>query len=112
MTMAEQPTLLSFAPVEWRRRGLALLPATRGRSIGRTFTSGILGTCLLLLGAARAEATPITWHWAGPVSGYACIFGGCTPGLDTAVPLGTTVDVFVTLDPDLAPPNPSTPCYR
>ena len=56
----------------------------------------------------------ITWHWSGPVTGYV----GCTPGincgvtLDTVVPLGTTVDVFVSIDPLLPPPNPARPCYR
>jgi hypothetical protein len=58
-------------------------------------------------GVARAEATPITWHWAGPVTGHI----GPTSGgasLSTVVPLGTTVDVFVTLDPDAPYLNPAT----
>ena len=106
-TMTEQPKLLSFAPAEWRSKALALIPATRGRlPIGRTLTSAILGTCLLLLSVARAEAAMITWHWAGPVTGHiGSPFGG--PSLDTVVPLGTTVDVFVSLDPDAAYLNPA-----
>jgi len=111
--MTEQPTLLSCAPLEWRSRG-ALLPATRGRRpIGRTLTSGILGTCLLLLGVARAEAATMTWHWAGPVSGYLCAAGGtCSITLDTVVPLGTTVDVFVSFESDFPTyPDPLRPCY-
>jgi hypothetical protein len=96
MTMMELSTLLSFAPVEGRNRRVALL----------------LGTCLVLLGVARAEAATITWHWAGPVTGYTCVFGPCGPTtLDSVVPLGTPVDVFVSLDPDAAPSNPSLPCY-
>jgi len=70
---------------------------------------------VLLLGAARAEAAPITWHWAGPVTGYAgqsCNPGFNCPTLDRVVPLGTTVDVIVSLDPDLPPPNSRTPCNR
>jgi hypothetical protein len=72
---------------------------------------------VLLLGVARAEAGMITWHWAGPVTGYA----GCIPGvtapvcgvtLDTVVPLGTTIDLFVSIDPLLPPPDPGRPCYR
>lgn len=48
--------------------------------------------------AATAEAAMITWHWAGPVTGHiGPTFGG--PSLDTVVPVGTTVDVFVSLDP-------------
>ena len=56
----------------------------------------------------------ITWHWTGPVTGYA----GCPPGsvcglpLDTVVPLGTRIDVFVSFDPALPPVNPGLPCYR
>jgi hypothetical protein len=66
------------------------------------------------LGVARAEAAPITWHWSGPVSGYS----GCTPGfdcgttLDTVVPLGTTIDVSVSLDPERPPSNPQSLCNR
>ena len=96
MTMTEVSTLLSFAPVEWRHRRVALL----------------LGACLVLLGVARAEAATITWHWAGPVTGYSCVFGPCITTLDTIVPLGTTVDVFVSFASDFpTSPNPSLPCY-
>jgi hypothetical protein len=68
---------------------------------------GILGTGLVL-GVSKAEAATIIWHWAGPVTGYSSSFG-CNPGfdcptLDTVVPLGTNVDVFVSLDP-ATPPN-------
>lgn len=69
------------------------------------------------VGVARAEAEMITWHWAGPVTGYSFGFT-CAPGsdcgsaLETVVPLGTTIDVFVSLDPDFPPPNLLSPCYR
>ena len=94
--MKELSTLLSFAPVEWRNRRVALL----------------LGTCLVLLGVARAEAATITWHWAGPVTGYTCGLGSCGPiTIDTVVPLGTPVDVFVSFAPDFPTyPNPAVPC--
>jgi len=97
MTMTELSTLLPFVKVDWRNRSVALL----------------LGTCLLLLGVARADAATITWHWAGPVTGYTCVFGPCGPTtLDTVVPLGTTVDVFVSFGSDFPTyPNPSIPCY-
>jgi hypothetical protein len=36
----------------------------------------------------------------------------CGATLDTVVPLGTSIDVFVSLDPDRPPPNPQSPCYR
>ena len=59
------------------------------------------------LGVSTAEAGMITWHWAGPVTGYSGnAFGG--PTLDEVVPLGTPVDVFVTLDPDAPYLNPRT----
>ena len=75
-----------------------MLPlARRQRPVGKPLTSGILATCLLLFGVARAEAEIITWHWAGAVTGY--IGGGIGPTLDTVVPLGTAVDVYVSLDP-------------
>jgi hypothetical protein len=58
---------------------------------------------LLLLDVSRAEAALITWHWAGPVTGHSfaspCNPGFDCPTLDTVVPVGSTVDVFVTLDP-------------
>jgi hypothetical protein len=66
-----------------------------------------------LICVARAEAGPITWHWSGPVTGYSgCQPGSdCGPTLDTVVPLGTTVDVFLSLDPGVpSHPNPSVPC--
>lgn len=68
---------------------------------------------LLALGVSRAEAGMITWHWAGPVTGYVgCSPGSCGETLDTVVPLGTPVDVFVSLDPARPSPNPGFPCYR
>ena len=112
--MKNQPTF-SFDRVEWRTGALALLRATRRRPIRKTLTSGIVATFLLLLGTLSAEADPITWHWAGPVTGYLCAAGGTCPiTLDTTVPLGTTVDVFVTmnLNPVGAPSNPVIPCNR
>src|SRR5688572_10892009 len=59
---------------------------------------------LLAVGVSRAEADMITWHWAGPVTGHLFAFGQCPPGadcgprLESVVPVGTTVDVFVSLD--------------
>lgn len=59
------------------------------------------------LGVAKAEAALITWHWAGPVTGYSGDpLGG--PSLATVVPLGATVDVFVSLDPTAPYLNPAT----
>ena len=77
----------------------------------------VVVSSLLLLGVSRAEAGLITWHWAGPVTGYAFMFPcapgvDCGPTLDTVVPLGTTVDVFLSIDPLRPPPNPQSPCYR
>jgi PEP-CTERM motif len=74
----------------------------------------VLLSGVLLLGVPRAEAGMITWQWAGPVNGYV----GCPPGaecgarFDEVVPLGTNVNVFVSLDP-LVPTNPnfSTSCF-
>jgi hypothetical protein len=58
-------------------------------------------------GAATAEAGMITWHWAGPVTGYVGDgFGG--PTLDAVVPLGTPVDVIVSFDPGAPYLNPAT----
>ena len=83
-------------------------PVTRRqRPIGRALTSGVLATCVLLFGVARAEAEIITWHWAGAVTGYIGVTGIGLPTLDTAVPLGTPVDVFVTLDPEASFLNPA-----
>ena len=52
---------------------------------------------------ATAEAGMITWHWAGTVTGYSGVDFG--PTLDAVVPLGTPVDLFMTLDPDALPLN-------
>lgn len=57
---------------------------------------------VIVLGVAKAEASIMTWHWAGPVTGYSgfpCNPGFDCPTLDTIVPLGTTIDVLVSLDP-------------
>jgi hypothetical protein len=81
--------------------------------VGRRQRMCLLAACLLV--AARADADPMTWHWAGPVNGYACTTGApCPITLDTTVPLGTTVDVFVTLNlnPVGSPSNPAIPCNR
>lgn len=67
-----------------------------------TLTFGVFIAWLLLLGVTRADAATITWHFAGPVTGYSCMSPNCMPGdiaIDAVVPLGTTVDVFVTIDP-------------
>ena len=64
----------------------------------------MLVAALTTAGVAKTEAALITWHWAGPVTGY--IGGGIGPTLDTAVPLGTPVDVFVSLDPNATFLNP------
>ena len=56
-------------------------------------------------GAARAKAGLITWHWAGPVTGYTSAPVGLK--LESVVPLGTPVDVFLTFDPDAPFLNPA-----
>lgn len=63
----------------------------------------------LFFSVSSAEAGTITtWHWSGPVTGYSFSFP-CEPGTDcgpllqSVVPLGTTVDVSVTLDPGATP---------
>ena len=66
----------------------------------------MLVAALTTAGVAKTEASLITWHWAGPVTGYAgATLGG--PSLETVVPLGTTVDVFVSLDPGAPSLNPA-----
>jgi hypothetical protein len=81
----------------------------------RMLTSGIVGTFILLGVTARLEASPVTYHWAGPVTGYQCLFGfGPCAGptnLASVVPLGTTVDVLLTFDPDVSSSyNPPVSC--
>jgi hypothetical protein len=79
------------------RRVLLVFPISVPRRLTFVVVLGVL-----LLAVPRAEAGMITWHWAGPVTGY---FGvPCNPGFDcptleTVVPLGTRVDVLVSLDP-------------
>ena len=73
-------------------------------------TPAILAACLLFFCVARAEAASITWHWAGLVNGYVCEFGSCDPDIDTAVPLGTPVDVSVSFENGFPTyPNPVLP---
>ena len=97
--------LTSFAGSERLTRGMdvSVSPSARARwRVGRSLTSGVLGTCLLLLGTARAEAAPITWHWSGPVTGYTCTYS-CDDSelaLRTAVPLGTRIDLSLSFDHD------------
>ena len=107
-------------------RALFSLPlsVTRVRSAGAPSASPGRGRLtlvilagLLVLGVSRAEAGMITWHWAGPVTGHSFVFGcapgsDCGPRLDTVVPLGTPIDVFLSLDPLRPPPNSQSPCYR
>ena len=78
---------------------LPFLPLSTFARLTLVIVSGLLG-----LGVSRAEAAPITWHWAGPVTGYSglpCNPGFDCPTLDTVVPMGTRVDVFVSLDPEV-----------
>src|SRR4030095_15023092 len=56
-----------------------------------------------------AAAGMITWHWVGAVTGYSGVPAGLT--LDMVVPLGTPVDVIVSLAPD-APPLNSAICLQ
>jgi hypothetical protein len=88
-----------------------LVPFPRAECRSRsTWSVGLMGVCLLFFGAARAEAAPITWQWAAPVTGYGCPSGPCE--IAAVVPLGTAITVSLTLDP-VAPtyPNPLAPCY-
>ena len=72
---------------------------------------------VLVLGIRTADAGTILWHWTGPVTGYSNMFH-CEPGtncglsLSEVVPLGTTIDVSVSINLPLVPPNPQIPCYR
>jgi len=64
--------------------------------------------------ARPTYATPVTWEWEGTVSAYFCANGVSCPtqgALSQTVPVGTTVDVFLTIDPS-APtfPVPQLPC--
>lgn len=86
-------------------RSLLFLLVNPLRRLTLVILSGVL-----VLGVSRADAgTLTTWHWAGPVTGYVFGFGSCFgevdcgPRLETVVPLGTRVDVFVTLDPAATP---------
>jgi hypothetical protein len=99
-TLYSLPLSITTVPSHGRRRASSLR--------GRLTLVILLG--LSLFGVSRAEAGMITWHWAGPVTGYSgesCNPGFDCPTLDTVVPLGTNVDVFVTLDP--AVPIPTYP---
>ena len=74
-----------------------------------------LAAIVLILGISAAEAGPIVWQWAGTVNGYSL---DCAPGshcgatIDSVVPLGTPIEVVVSMDLDLQLPNPQVPCYR
>ena len=57
----------------------------------------------------------MTWHFAGPVTGYYCDSGeydcGIGKTLDEVVPLGTMVDVVVSFDADFPSyPAPGISC--
>lgn len=56
-------------------------------------------------GVGTATAAPITWHWTGIVTGHTDARGGAN--LDSVVPVGTPVDVTVSLDPAAAALNPA-----
>jgi hypothetical protein len=73
-----------------------------------------LGLVLGLACASPAAGSPVTYHWSGPVTGYACYYGACDDPNPFAavVPLGTTVDVLLTFDPDFsATYNPPASCF-
>jgi hypothetical protein len=72
-----------------------------------------LGLVLGLAYASPAAGSPVTWHWSGPVTGYTCYYVGCdTNPFAAVVPLGTTVDVRLTFDPDVsATYNPPDNCF-
>ena len=83
--------------------------SNRFASFPRRGLTFVILLSLFVVGVSRAEAGTITWHWAGPVTGYIFPFdcppgADCGPRLETVVPLGTPIDVFVTLDP-ATPPN-------
>ena len=59
----------------------------------------------IALPPAPAEAATITWHWTGSVIGHTDPRGGAR--LDSIVPLGTPIDVRVTIDPSAAALNPA-----
>ena len=70
----------------------------------------VLSGALFVCAAAHAGATPITLSFGGPVVGFDCLGPPCSsPSISTAVPIGTWVDLFLTLDP-AAPEDPSIPC--
>jgi hypothetical protein len=72
-----------------------------------------LGLVLGLAYASPATGATVTWHWSGPVTGYECFQVGCDVNPFAAVvPLGTTVDVRLTFDPDFsATYNPPENCF-
>ena len=63
----------------------------------------ILGVALLAVPASTEAGT--IWHWSGPVTGYTDPRGGAS--LDSIIPLGTRVDVIVSLTPDAPAMNPA-----
>src|ERR1051325_1962443 len=83
--------------------------------MSRATRAGLQVLTLIALGISTAEAGTITWHWAGPVTGYigiSCPPGECGLSLESAVPRGTPIDLFLSLDPNSTPPNPQLPCLR
>jgi hypothetical protein len=77
---------------------------------------GILGAAVLVVGVSTAEAATLVWHWNGLVTGHVISFCStepdCGPRLSSVVPVGTPIDVFLTIDPDQRGTGPSGPCYR
>ncbi len=71
-----------------------------------------LGLVLGLVCASPAAGSPVTWQWSGPVTGYTCYnYGVCdTTAFAAVVPLGTTVDVFLTFNDESTTYNPPASC--
>jgi hypothetical protein len=106
-TMTTSDSGDNYGPIPPRCRGLCFACE---RSMKHSAKLVLLVTALTMaeLGAARAEAAMITWHWAGPVSGHSTVSSG--PTLDAVVPLGTPVGVVVSFDSVPSHPNPDLPC--
>ena len=63
----------------------------------------ILGVALLSIPALTEAGT--IWHWSGPVTGYTDPRGGAS--LSDIIPMGSRIDVIVSLEPDAPAMNPS-----